>query len=85
MKRTRKIKITTYRRTVSLQQTMLRTHCIDCCREVETLSAACAAAVLEVDAQAFAQLIANGRIHAIHTISGSLLICRDSLVPQRGQ
>jgi hypothetical protein len=60
---------------------MFRARCPVCGREVETLSAAQAATVLEVDAQALAQFAADRRIHAIPTISGSLLVCRDSLFP----
>jgi hypothetical protein len=32
---------------------------------------------------ALTQLISDGLIHAIPTVTGSLLICRDSLFPSR--
>jgi len=82
MTRARKIKITTtHKRVFRLWQGMLRARCPVCGREVETLSAAQAAMVLEVDAQTLAEFAADRRIHTISTISGSLLVCRDSLFP----
>jgi hypothetical protein len=80
MKRKRTVKITTTRRRkLSLTQTAIRVHCPTCGREVETLDAAQAAAILEVDAQTLSQLVAEGRVHTIQSVSGSLRICKDSL------
>jgi hypothetical protein len=80
MKRRRKVKITTTRRRkLDLTQIVIRAHCQVCGREVETLNAAQAAAVLEVDAQRLAHLVAEGRVHAIESVSGSLRICKESL------
>jgi hypothetical protein len=84
MKRTRRLKITTTHRSVlSTQPSLIRAHCTACDREVETLTVAHAASVLEVDSMALTQLISDGLIHAIPTVTGSLLICRDSLFPSR--
>jgi len=83
MKRTRKIKITaTHRRALTLHPGLIRARCAVCGREVERLAAAQAAAVLDVNAWALAQLAADGLIHLIPTVSGSLLVCRDSLFPK---
>lgn len=77
MKQTRSVKITTtHRRSLRLA---IRAHCRGCGREVETLTAAQAAEVLEVDDQTLRSLLAAGRIHVLSTVSGSLLICKDSL------
>jgi hypothetical protein len=80
MKRKRTVKITTTRRRrLNLDQTVIRVHCRVCGREVETLTAAQAVEVLEVDAQRLGRLIVEGRVHAIESVSGSLRICKDSL------
>lgn len=80
MKRRRKVKITTTRRRkLDLAQIVIRVHCPACGREVETLIAAQAAAVLEVDAQTLTHLVAEGRVHTIQSVSGSLRICQESL------
>jgi hypothetical protein len=79
MKRKRTVKITTTRRLkLDHAQIVIRAHCQVCGREVETLNAAGAAAVLEVNAQTLSHLIAEGRVHAIQSVSGSLRICKDS-------
>ena len=84
MKRTRKLKITTTHSSVlSTQPSLIRAHCNACDREVETLTVAHATSVLEVDPTTLTQLISDGLIHAIPTVTGSLLICRDSLFPTR--
>jgi hypothetical protein len=67
------------RRLVRYRQLAVRAVCPVCAREVETLSAAQAAEVLEVAAPQLDQLIAEGLVHAIATVSGSLRICQDSL------
>jgi hypothetical protein len=83
MKLTRRLKITiTQHRVVKLSPVFLRAFCPVCAREVETLSAAHAAEVLEVGAPWLDQSIAEGRVHAIATVSASLRICRDSLFPR---
>jgi len=80
MKRTRRVKITTIRRRLlCLQPSVIRTHCPICEYEVETLAAAQAAEVLEVDVNTLNRLIADGRVHAIETVSGSRRVCQDSL------
>ncbi len=80
MKHTRRVKITTkYKRTLRAPP-LIRAHCPICEREVETLTAAQAADVLEIDNQMLDKLITAGRVHSVHTISGSLRICKDSLL-----
>lgn len=80
MKRKRTVKITTTRRRkLNLAQTVIRVHCQACGREVETLDAAQAAAFLETDAQALSHIVAEGHIHTIQSVSGSLRFCKDSL------
>ena len=80
MKRRLKMKITTLRQqTIRIPASVVRTHCLICEREVETLAAAHAAEVLEVDADTLSQLIDAGQVHAIETVSGSLRVCQDSL------
>jgi excisionase family DNA binding protein len=91
MKRTRRVKITKVeRRSVRLptprksshagaQPILLRADCRACGREVETLTTAHAAEVLDVDVGTLRELIAASRIHAIQTVSGNFRICKDSL------
>jgi hypothetical protein len=84
MKRSRKLKITTtHSRVLSTQSISIRAHCTACDREVETLTVAHSASILEVDPTTLTQLISDGLVHAIPTVTGSLLICRDSLFPSR--
>jgi hypothetical protein len=82
MKRTRRVKLTTRRRTWPLQPPV-RAHCPACGREVETLTEGEAAGVLEIDPAALAGLIAAGLVHAIPTVSGSLRVCQVSLFVNR--
>lgn len=84
MKKTRRIKVTsTRRRSAQFSLVAVRAYCPACAREVETLSQAMAAEVLEVDSPALDGLLAAGLLHAIHTVSGSLRVCRDSLFPKQ--
>ena len=50
-----------------------------CASEVEALRAIQAAEAMTVEVQALNALIANGAVHAIQTVSGNLLVCKDSL------
>jgi predicted site-specific integrase-resolvase len=43
------------------------------------LTSAQAASVLEVDTGAVKQLLADGQIHAVQTVSGHIRVCKDSL------
>ena len=80
MKEIRRITLTvTRRRTLRLNLSPSRAHCPDCAREVETLSAHEAAAVLGVDEAAFDSLLAAGQVHVLQAVSGSLRICQASL------
>ena len=78
MKMTRRLKITITRHRV-LRSAPVRAFCPVCACAVETLACAQAAEVLEIDGQALAGLIANGRVHAIALVSGSQRVCQESL------
>jgi len=54
-------------------------HCLACEREVELLTKAQAAELLDVGAPVLDLFISAGQVHAIKTISGNLRICKDSL------
>jgi len=43
------------------------------------LTSAQAAGVLEVDTWAVKRLLADGKIHAVQTVSGHIRVCKDSL------
>ncbi len=80
MKVTRRLKITvTRRRILRSAVAPVRAFCPVCAHAVETLSAAQAAEVLEIDGQALDGLIAAGRVHAIALVSGSQRVCQESL------
>jgi hypothetical protein len=79
-KRTRKIRITATRtRTLRLQAQAVNTYCPACASEVGTLNMAEAAEFLEIELPALYQFIAEGRLHPISTVSGSLRVCQNSL------
>jgi hypothetical protein len=75
-----KLKITTgSRQTFERQALILRLYCPICEHDVELLSSALAANVLEVGIGALKQLLADGQIHAVQTVSGHIRVCKDSL------
>ena len=75
-----RVKLTTVRRrSLRCQPPAPRAHCPGCGHEVEVLRAGQAVVFLAVDFQALEELVAAGRVHAIHTVSGSRWICKDSL------
>jgi predicted site-specific integrase-resolvase len=77
---TRRVKITKVQRRVErVASTTVCAHCSTCGRKVETLSKQQAADVLEVSEETLNRFIADGQVHAIHTISGTLRVCQDSL------
>lgn len=76
-----RLKITTVRRRlVRVRLMALRARCPVCQREVDTLTPIQTAEVLAVGKQALDELIVRGLIHTMRTVSGSLLICKDSLL-----
>ncbi len=80
MKETRRLIITTTRRRIlRLRPLLVCARCPVCGREVETLAQAQAAEALEISLLRLDALLAEGRLHAIPTVSGSVRICRDSL------
>ena len=75
-----KLKITRSRlQTIESNAYRLRLHCARCEREVEMITSAQAADVLEIDAQTFYRLVADGEIHTVQTVSGHIRVCKDSL------
>jgi len=54
-------------------------HCPDCGCEVEMITRAQAAGVLRVDPLTLDRLLADGSVHTIRSLSGSIRICKDSL------
>lgn len=79
-RRIARLKITNSRLlTIERNAYRLRLHCARCEREVEMLTSAQAASVLEVDTGAVRQLLADGQIHAVQTVSGHIRFCKDSL------
>jgi hypothetical protein len=84
MKRARRVKITTTRRrTIRFAPPTIRAHCPVCERQVEMLTVTQAAEVLEIEARALRQFIADGQVHAVETVSGGFRVCQDSLFVRR--
>ena len=76
-----RMKITTVRRRlVRVRAVALRARCPVCQREVDTLTPSQTAEVLAVGRQSLDGLITRGLIHTMRTVSGSLLVCKDSLL-----
>jgi hypothetical protein len=81
MKKRLKVRITTVReQTIKMPEAVVNARCQTCDREVEMLTQAHAGAILQVSTEALDQLIAIGRVHTLETISGRLLICKESLL-----
>jgi len=66
-------------RIIQSREPVLRQQCLSCRREVEMLTSAEAARVLEIDHQTLALLIGDGSIHTIQTVSGNIRVCKESL------
>lgn len=80
MKRRLKMKITQVREQTSSEPTaVIQASCPVCVREVELLTIAQATAILKVEAHTLSRLIAEGRVHAIATVSGAFGVCKESL------
>lgn len=80
MKRKLRIKISRIRRqNVSPPGMFLRTQCLLCAREVELLTKAQAAIILEVGDLTLETLLSDGHIHALETVGGRQWVCKDSL------
>jgi hypothetical protein len=81
MKKRLKMKITTvHERTVTVPEAIICAHCLVCNLEVEMFTRAHAARILQVSPLELNHLIAIGYVHTIETISGNLLICKNSLL-----
>ncbi len=83
VKRRVRITVTKIRRQ-RVQPLPIRALCPHCTQEVETLSLAQSAEVLEVSATTLDCFIAEGRVHAIETVSGNRRICQPSLFSKAG-
>lgn len=57
----------------------LQARCPACEREVPLVTQADAAGILRVDAVTVNRFVAEGQVHAVQTISGSVWVCKDSL------
>ena len=80
MKEVRRITVTTTKsRILRYQPQALSVFCPDCAREVEMLTSAQVAGILEIDGQTFDRLVSSGWVHTIQTVSGSVRVCKDSL------
>lgn len=74
------MKFTTVRQqTIVSGRERLRLTCAVCEREVEMLSEIQAVRILEIDRQTLDRLVAAGRVHSIHTVTGNILFCKESL------
>jgi hypothetical protein len=81
MKKRLKMKITTIReQAVRMPEAVVRAHCLVCDLEVEMFTRAHAAKILQVSTCELGHLIALSQVHTIETISGNLLICKNSLL-----
>jgi len=65
---------------VRAETTTFRARCQVCNREVEMLPADRVRAVLFINEGAFERLIDDGVLHSILTVSGSLWVCKESLI-----
>ncbi|MBI3423585.1 MAG: hypothetical protein HY011_11660 [Acidobacteria bacterium] len=84
MKEVRRLTMTVTRRhLMRVPYLRVRANCPVCGREVDTLDAAQATAVLELTPLEFQRLLTDATIHALPTVSGSLRICQDSLFQPR--
>jgi hypothetical protein len=85
MSQHRKITIThVERRRVVLEQKVLRVPCPACGVEVESVSEAEAAGFLSVGKTGLEELILAGKVHGLTTASGTLRICKPSLLDRGG-
>lgn len=83
MDRSVKVKITKVRRSmIAAQEFVIRAPCPTCQRDVEAIAIAQAVAILKLGEPEFDNLLAEGVVHAIQTVSGSLWVCKDSLFSQ---
>ncbi|HKZ02977.1 MAG TPA: hypothetical protein VJ180_12095 [Pyrinomonadaceae bacterium] len=83
MKRRRKVTITKVRRqTMTVTSTRVPVWCPWCQREVETLSEADAAMMLQITGRMLDSAVTSGRIHLMEAGSGSPRVCRDSLLAE---
>ena len=81
MERTTKLRITkTRKRTIHMSVSAKRVFCHNCNREVQALTTQQAAELLETSQPQLADRIVADKLHAILNMSGTLCICKDSLM-----
>ncbi|MEN3333666.1 MAG: hypothetical protein V7641_3031 [Blastocatellia bacterium] len=81
IQRSARLKVTTIRRViVRAEPFCFRARCQVCNCDVEMLSVDRAREVLAIDDGAFNGLLADGIVHFIRTVSGSLWVCKESLI-----
>jgi hypothetical protein len=79
-KTSRRIKVTAlHRRVTRTQPAALRARCLVCGREVEIITSAQAAEILQVSNRILEGLIADREVHAVPTVSGNRWVCKESL------
>lgn len=84
MSRKLKVIVTKIRRQ-TLTAPALRMFCTVCEREVEILTPDNAAGILQIEEQALARLVYDGKVHVVQTVNGNLWICKDSLSKRAGK
>lgn len=72
--------ITIRRACLSIDPFTFRARCPACKCEVEMLPADRARTILAVNEDVFDRLLTAGTVHSILTVSGSLWVCKDSLI-----
>ena len=81
IQRSATLRITTIRRAcLHPDAYTFRARCPACNCEVEMFPADRARTILAVDEGDFARLLAAGIVHSILTVSGSLWVCKESLI-----
>lgn len=63
-----------------MPEAVICAHCLVCNLDVEMFTTAQAVRILQISILELNHLIAIGRVHTIETISGNLLMCKNSLL-----
>lgn len=79
-KRKLKVKVSAVReQTVEVASVLVRARCPACGCQVDVVTPAQAAQFLEVGDSFLQRLIADGKVHAVETAGGTILLCKESL------
>ena len=80
IKRTTKMSVTTVRRQkLTTAQSSLTADCPACGRRVGIIPRAGAMRILGADSHGFDRLAADGLVHIVNAINGTVWVCKDSL------